>query len=109
MQAEVNLPKAFSVHDENEIFPIQHLMARMNPKLMVVQVATGKHKNGGCTVLWGLTYFDGQPLTTQDVEAALADAGFDLAQGTIQKLGFLAKKGWECVVHSLLVLISFAL
>ena len=92
MQAEVNLPKAFSVHDENEFLPIQHLMARMNPKLMVVQVATGKHKNGGCTVVWGLTYFDGQQITTQDVEDALAEAGFDLAQGTIQELGFLAEQ-----------------
>ena len=91
MQAEVNLPKAFSVHDENEFFPIRHLMARMNPKLMVVQVATGKHMNGGCTVLWGLTYFDGQQITKQDVEIALAEAGFDLAQGTIQELGFLAE------------------
>ena len=91
MQAEVNLPKAFSVHDENEFFPIQHLMARMNPKLMVVQVATGKHKNGGCTVLWGITYVGGQQITKQDVEVALAEAGFDLAQGTIQKLEVLAE------------------
>jgi hypothetical protein len=71
MQATVRLPKAFSVRDEHELFPMQHLMARMNPKLMVVQVATGRHVNGGCTVLWGLVYLEGQRLTTEGVEDAL--------------------------------------
>jgi hypothetical protein len=37
----MKLPAAFSVRDDHEFFPIQHLMARMNSKLMVVQVATG--------------------------------------------------------------------
>jgi hypothetical protein len=82
MQAVVNLPKAFSVRDENEFFPMQHLMARLNPKLMVQQVATGRHVNGGCTILWGIVYLEGQPLTTKDVEAALTEAGFDTAHNT---------------------------
>ena len=54
MQAKIELPKAFSVR-RARVFPMQHLMARMNPKLMVVQVATGRHVNGGCTVLWVLS------------------------------------------------------
>jgi hypothetical protein len=43
MQAAVDLPKTFSVRDEHEFFPIPHLTARLNPKLMVQQVATGRH------------------------------------------------------------------
>lgn len=77
MQSPVNLPKAFSVRDENEFLPIQHLMTRMNPKLVVTQVGTGVHINGGCTVFWGLIYLEGQPLGKQDMDAALAEAGFD--------------------------------
>ena len=75
MQATVDLPKAFSVRDEHEIFPVQHLLARMNPKLLVVQVATGVHVNGGCTVYWGLVYLDGKAPSKREVEAALRDAG----------------------------------
>ncbi len=81
MQATVELPKAFSVRDENEFFPMQHLMARMNPKLMVTQVATGRYVNGGHTVLWGLVYEAGQPLAKKDVETALREAGFDFTHG----------------------------
>lgn len=92
MQAEVNLPKAFSVNDENEFFPIQHLMARMNPKLMVIEVATGTHKRGGCTVYWGITYLEGQRITKQDVENALAEAGFDFRHGSIQDGGLWAEQ-----------------
>jgi hypothetical protein len=54
MQAAVELPKAFSVRDDCELPLIQDLMARMNPKLLVAQVATGLHVNSGCTVNWGL-------------------------------------------------------
>jgi len=86
MLATVQLPKAFSVRDEHEFFPIQHLMARLNPKLQVTQVATGRHVNGGCTVFWGLVYLEGQPLSRKDVEAALKEAGFDLTTGSIQPL-----------------------
>ena len=91
MKAEVNLPKAFSVQNEDEFYPFQHLLARMNPKLMVVDVATGMHKSGGRTVFWGLAYLDGQRITKQDVEDALAEAGFDFARGKAQELNFLVQ------------------
>jgi len=84
MLVEMDLPKAFSLRDENEFFPVQHLLARVNPGLMVVQVATGMHVNGGCTVFWGLVYMDGQPLTKKDVETALTEAGFDFTHGSMQ-------------------------
>ena len=77
MQATIELPKAFSVRDDRELPLIQDLMARLNPKLLVVQVATGMHVDGGYTVNWGLVYLDGQPLTDEDVTAALQDAGLD--------------------------------
>ena len=54
MHTNVELPKAFSVRDEHEFLPIQHLMARLNPQLTVNQVATGVHVDGGTTVLSGL-------------------------------------------------------
>ena len=63
MQASVELPKAFSVRDDRELTLIQDLVAQLNPRLLVVQVATGLHVSGGCTVNWGLVYLDGQPLT----------------------------------------------
>ncbi len=77
MQTTVELPKAFSVRDDRELPLAQHLMARLNPKLLVRQVATGVHVNGGSTVTWGLVYLDGQPLTEQEVHAALEEAGLD--------------------------------
>ena len=78
MQAAVELPKAFSVRDDRELTLIQDLMARLNPKLLVVQVATGLHVDGGYTVNWGLIYMDGQPLTDEELRAALKDAGLDI-------------------------------
>ena len=33
MHAGIELPKAFSVRDEHEFLPIQHLLARLNPQL----------------------------------------------------------------------------
>lgn len=92
MKAEVQLPKAFSVQNEDEFFPFQHLMARLNPKLMVVDVATGQHKNGGRTVFWGLVYVEGQAITRQDVETALTEAGFDFARGRLQNLPFVTEQ-----------------
>ncbi len=77
MQATIELPKAFSVLHDREIELIQDLMARLNPKLLVVQAATGVHVNGGSTVNWGLVYLDGQPLLDRDVQAALEEAGLD--------------------------------
>jgi hypothetical protein len=83
MKIDIELPKAFSVQDENEFFPIQHLLARLNPKLMVIQVATGMHVNGGCTVFWGVSYLDGQRVTRTEIELALKEAGFDFKHGAI--------------------------
>ncbi len=77
MHATIDLPKAFSVRDDRELPIIQNLVTRLNPKLLVVQVATGMHVNGGCTVNWGLVYLDGHPLTDKDVQAALEEAGLD--------------------------------
>ncbi len=77
MEATVALPKAFSVRDDRELPLIRDLVARLNPKLLVAQVATGVHVDGGCTVNWGLVYLDGQPLTDADVAAALKEAGLD--------------------------------
>jgi hypothetical protein len=77
MEASVELPKAFSVREDRELLLVQDLMARLNPKLLVAQVATGVHINGGYTVNWALVYVDGQPLTHADVVAALKEAGLD--------------------------------
>jgi len=77
MQAKIELPKAFSVRDEHEFYPIQHLIARLNPKLMVEQVATGKHVNGGYTVFWGIVYLDGHKPNKSEIDFALKQAGFD--------------------------------
>jgi hypothetical protein len=77
MQATIELPKAFSVRQDNELPLIQDLMTRLNPKLLVVQVATGVHVNGGSTVNWGLVYLDGQPLMDNEVQTALEEAGLD--------------------------------
>ena len=77
MKGTIELPKAFSVRDDREFSFVQDLMARLNPKLLVAQVATGVHIEGGYTVNWGLVYMDGQPLTDADVAAALKEAGLD--------------------------------
>lgn len=77
MKATIELPKAFSVREERELPLVQDLMSRLNPKLLVVQVATGVHIDGGYTVNWGLVYMDGQSLTDDDVAVALKEAGLD--------------------------------
>ena len=77
MQVNIHLPSAFSVHDENEFFAFQHLLARMNAQIRVAQVATGVHVNGGCTVYWGVVHHDQQVVTKDDIKQALAAAGFD--------------------------------
>jgi hypothetical protein len=77
MQATIELPKAFSVREDREIALIQDLMTRLNPKLLVIQVATGVHVDGGFTVNWGLVHLDGEPLTDTEVHAALKEAGLD--------------------------------
>jgi hypothetical protein len=77
MKATIELPKAFSVREERELPLVQDLVTRMNPKLLVVQVATGMHIEGGYTVNWGLVYMDGQPPTDAEVVGALKEAGLD--------------------------------
>jgi hypothetical protein len=83
MKAQVELPKAFSVRDENEFYPIEHLTARLNPKLQVVHVATGIHVNGGHTAFWGIVCLEGQTPTRKEVEAALNEAGFDFGHNIL--------------------------
>jgi hypothetical protein len=83
MKATIGLPKAFSVRDEHEFYPIQHLMAGLNAKLRVVQVATGVHVNGGGTVFWGIVCLEGQLPTKKQVETALKEAGFDFGHNVL--------------------------
>jgi hypothetical protein len=77
VQATIELPKAFSVSHAPEFRFVQDLVTRLNPKLLVAQVATGVHVNGGSTVNWGLVYLDDQPPTHKEVHAALKQAGLD--------------------------------
>ena len=86
MRTAIELPKAFSVRDENEFLPVQHLMARMSPGLLVTRVATGVHVSGGPTVFWGVVHMDGQPLSHRDVENALREAGFDFGHNVLVQL-----------------------
>jgi len=83
MHTTIELPKAFSVRDEHEFFPIQHLMARLNPQLVVKQVATGVHVDGGSTVFWGLVFLNGEPPSKKKVKMALREAGFDFAHNVL--------------------------
>jgi hypothetical protein len=89
MQAIVDLPKAFSVRDENEFYAFQHLMTRLNPKLVVKSVATGVHVNGHCTVYWGLVCLAGQPPEKKEVEAALKEAGFDFVHNVLTQAAYV--------------------
>jgi hypothetical protein len=89
MRTKIELPKAFSVRDEHEFYAFQNLMTRLNPKLMVKQVATGVHVDGGCTVFWGLVYMDGQPPSKKEVEAALREAGFDFAHNVLTQAAYV--------------------
>ena len=75
--ALVELPKAFSVREEDEFRPIRQLMARLNPKLMVTQAGTGVQADGACTVFWGVVHLEDRPPSKTEVEAALVEAGFD--------------------------------
>ena len=86
MLAKIQLPKAFSVRDEHEFYPMQHLMARLNPDLMVKQVATGVHVEGGGTVFWGIVYAGGNPPARQQVEDALREAGFDFKHNVLTRV-----------------------
>ena len=83
MHSKVELPKAFSVRDEHEFLPIQHLMGRMNPQFVVKQIATGVHVDGGGTVFWGLVYLQSEPPSKKKVEMALREAGSDFAHNVL--------------------------
>ena len=83
MHTKVELPKAFSVRDDHEFLPFQHLLARMSPKLIVRQVATGVHVNGGGTVYWGLVFLKDKPPSKKKVEIALRKAGFDFVHNVL--------------------------
>jgi hypothetical protein len=89
MHAKFDFPKAFSVRDEHEFFPIQHLMARINPQLVVKQIATGVHVDGGSTVLWGLVHLDGERPSKRDVESALREAGFDFVHNVLTQAAYV--------------------
>jgi hypothetical protein len=86
MHTKIELPKAFSVRDEHEFLPIQHLMARLNPQLTVKQIATGVHVEGGSTVLWGLVFLKGEPPSKKKGEIALREAGFDFAHNVLTQM-----------------------
>ena len=83
MHVTIALPKAFSVRDEHELLPIQHLMSRLNPKLSVKEVATGVHVDGGGTVRWGLVCLNGESPSKKKVETALREAGFDFVHNVL--------------------------
>jgi hypothetical protein len=89
MHTIIELPKAFSVRDEHEIFPFQHLMARLNPKLRVKQVATGVHADGGSTVFWGLVYLADQQPSKKEVASALNEAGFDFGHNVLTQAAYV--------------------
>jgi hypothetical protein len=85
----VELPQAFSVRDENEFFTFQHLLARMNLKIMVKQVATGMHVDGGCTAFWGLVHVDDQLPSKKEVTSVLKEAGFDFGHNILTQAAFV--------------------
>jgi hypothetical protein len=89
MHSKVELPKAFSVRDEHEFLPIQHLMARLNPQFVVRQVATGVHVDGGGTVCWGLVFLKSEPPSKKKVEMALREVGFDFAHNVLTQAAFV--------------------
>ena len=93
MQATIELPKAFSVRDENEFLAFRHLMKKMNPGLLVTQVATGVHVNGGPTVFWGLVHMDGHPPSRRDMQNALREAGFDFGHNVLVQVSEPSTRG----------------
>jgi hypothetical protein len=90
MHAKMELPKAFSVRDEHEFLAFQHLLGRINPRLIVKQIVTGVHVNGGGSVFWGLVYLNGEPPSKRQVEEALREAGFDFAYNVLTDHSVLA-------------------
>jgi hypothetical protein len=89
MHTKIEVPKAFSVRDEHEFLPIQHLMARLNPNLLVKQIATGVHVEVRSTVFWGLVILNTEPPSKKKVEIALREAGFDFAHNVLTQAAFV--------------------
>ena len=84
METTIEVPKAFSVRDENEFLAFKHLMARLNPDLRVRQVGMGLHVVSGYTVFWGLVSLEDQRVTRDEFDEALRDAGFDFDHNATQ-------------------------
>jgi hypothetical protein len=89
MHTKVELPKTFSVRDEHEFLPIQHLLGRLNPQLVVRQIATGVHVDGGGTVFWGLVYLNSEPPSKKKVEKALRQTGFDFTHNVLSQAAYV--------------------
>jgi uncharacterized protein YhaN len=79
------LPKAFSVRDDHEFLPMRHLLERMNPKIVLKQVAYGVHVNGREAVYWGIAHLRGKPPTKKEIDGALSEAGFDFARNAFSQ------------------------
>jgi hypothetical protein len=84
METTIQVPQAFSVRDDHEFLAFKHLMARLNPRLLVRQVGMGLHIKTGCTVFWGLVSLVDQRVPRDEFDAALREAGFDFARNTTQ-------------------------
>jgi hypothetical protein len=90
METTIQIPKAFSVRDENEFFAFKHLAARLNPQLRVRQVGMGLHVDSGCTVFWGLVSLEDQRVTREEFDEALREAGFDFGHNVRQVVEYEA-------------------
>ena len=93
MRTKIELPKAFSVRDEHEFLPIRHLMSRLHPGLLVKQVATGVHVDGGETVFWALVYLKGEPPSRKKVELALREANSDFVHNFFTQVSLVSEVG----------------
>lgn len=87
MEMTVQIPKAFSVRDFNEFRAHQDLLTRMNPALRVMSIATGRHKNSGTTIFWGVVYKDGEKMDEETAKKVLVEAGLDLNGSSIKLNG----------------------
>ncbi len=90
METTIQVPKAFSVRDENEFLAFKHLMVRLNPHLRVRQVGMGLHVDTGYTVFWGLVSLEDQEVTRREFDEALREAGFDFQHNVAQVVEYEA-------------------
>ncbi len=84
METTIQIPKAFSVRDENEFFAFKHLMARLNPRLCVQQIGMGLHVDHNYTVFWGLVSLEDHAVTRDEIDGVLREAGFDFEHSAAQ-------------------------